>query len=137
MKRLLNTLVYPSLLMAWLIIVVGVFVLASQYDFVHVFVIPLELPKMSLFAHLSPVTYLVDLFIAAFGAAVFSAACLGLGLLLTRGRNDPQADALASAATALLAGEIVLSIVFLTSIVVYELPPLMVAAAFALALLAG
>src|SRR5512143_1812395 len=102
MRRSFHTLIYPSLLMAWLIIAVGVYGSSSQYDFVHVFIIPLDLPRVNLFAHLALGQYLLDLVAALLGAAVFSAASLALGLLIIRPRPDSAPGILAIGGTAFL-----------------------------------
>lgn len=137
MKRSFDRLVYPSLLMAWLIVAVGVYGSSSQYDFVHVFIIPLDLPRINLFAHLVLGQYVLDLLAALLGVVVFSAAALALGLLIVRPQLESGAGLLVTGSMAFLGGEVLLSIGFLTCIVIYRLTPVMVAAAFVAPLLVG
>ena len=135
MKRLLNTLVYPSLLMAWLIIAVGVYGSSSQYDFVRVFIIPLDLPRLALLAHIQPLQYLLDLFRAFFGIAVFSAASMSLGLAVIGSSHDFEGSGLAWIVTAFLLGQMIYSVLYLTCMVLYRLTPRLVVVTLVPALL--
>ncbi len=137
MKRSFSTVLAPALTTAWLLVAVILFVAASQYDFVHIFILPLDLPKANLLAHLVPGRYLLDLCLAMLECAAFSAACISLGMALLGDQQRLQAGHLAIGTTAFLLGEIVLSVLFLTLIVLYRLTPTLVAITLVLALALG
>ena len=137
MKRGSLALIVPTLTLAWLIIAMLIFIAISHYDFVQIYFLPLVIPFGDLFTHIAFLQYVQGLAQAIAGSALFSAACLSLGLRLIAPQDDEQRSRLAIGTTAFLLGEIVFSILFLSAIVLYQLTPLMVAIAFALGLAIG
>ncbi len=125
-----------SLLLAWLILCLMLFVYISRISFV-----PIVTPSWKLFVemltHISPLRYILDLLGAWLGAILFSLACLSLGLGVLRKRIQSQSSKLALGVTAFLIGEILFSLICLTVISLYRLTPLFVAITISLGFLAG
>ena len=137
MRSPLSTIIVVFFLLAWLTVTAALFASVSRVDFVHVFVIPSWPRWLELVARIPAGQYALDLLGALLGAIAFSAACVSLGLTILRRWGKSEANYLALATTAFIAGEVVYSLIFLTCIILYKLTPQIGAAILALGLLIG
>lgn len=137
MKHTLGALVFSALTLAWLILALILSFIISHYDFVHIHFLPLQPQFIELPRQIASSGYWLDLIKSAIGAAVFSGACISLGFAVLGNWQKLGADYLAIGASAFLIGQILLSVVLLTCIVLYTLTPRIVAIILAMALLSG
>lgn len=131
-----NLLLY-SLLIAWLILCLLLFVYISRISFVPIADITNWEIFVELLTRISPLRYLLDLLGALLGAILFSLACLSLGLAVLRKGTRSESSVLALGVTAFLVGEILFSLIFLTAISLYRLTPAFVAITVTLGFLIG
>jgi len=135
MRRLTKSLSSRPLLMAWLILCVLLFIVASRVSYLQGFFPQDAALFLAHLARIAPLTYLLDLLCAFGGMLLFALAALTFGLRLLPRRILPLS--LGRGVTAFLLGEIFFSLLFLTVIRLGGLPPLFVAATLTLAFLLG
>lgn len=126
-----------SLLLAWLIICLILFVYISRVGFVQIVTIPNWGALMNVLTRISLLRYFLDLLIALLGVMLFSLACLSLGLGVLRKWVPSHSSRLAQGATALLIGETLFSVILLTMISLYRLTPALVVITLSLGFFLG
>jgi hypothetical protein len=137
MATRLKQLTVNILFSAWLVVSVIIFILVNRVGYIQAFTFPdwqfflLKLSQIS-FLH-----FLADLLLAFLGTGFFSLACTGLGLIALKPLKTPLVSDLAFGVTAFIAGEIILSLFFLSIISTASLAPATTYAAIIISLLAG
>jgi len=126
MQSKLKTFRAHSLLFTWLISCLILFVYISRVDFVHIVTLPNWGALINVLTRIWPLGDSLDLLRALLGVLLFSLACLSLGLGILQKWVQPQSSKLALGITALLVGEILFSVIFLTLISLYRLTPALV-----------
>ena len=132
-----RTVFLHSLLLAWLIISLLLFVAISRVNYVPLVAAPSWKGLGEALARISPLFYLLDVFGALLGVLLFSLACLSFGLGLLWKQIQSHSSKMAAGVTAFLVGEILFSLIFLTLISLYRLTPILVAITVSLGFLVG
>lgn len=101
--------------LTWLIIAVVLFAIANRMSYLHAFVFPDWDRFIEKFQQISFWGYFQDTFISLFGLVLFSLAFIGIGLIFLRCLTI-SGSPLALGVTAFAAGQILLSLLFLSVI---------------------
>jgi hypothetical protein len=114
MRLTVKSILIQALLLAWLLICIAFFVIASQSDYLQIFIFPGLSIFLEHLARIAPLSYMLNLIGAMGGIVIFSLACFSLGLGILRDWARRQPMDLAITVTAFILGEIVFSLIFLT-----------------------
>jgi hypothetical protein len=128
--------IYPFLL-AWLVLVIGLYIYISRLSYVPIVLIPNWEALAGTLGRLLPLRYTFELLASLLGMILFSLACLSFGLAILQGWGQAHLSPLTIGVTAFLTAEILLSVIFLTVISLNRLTPVFVASIILLGFLAG
>ena len=133
------------LFISWFILCIAAFIyFPGRVSFVHWTILP-SLPAFSAkLGRIEPIGYAIDLLRAVAGIGVFSFACISLGLFIIKplkieavAGNSATLARLAYAATALLVGHGIFSLIFLTLAARCKLTPIYTGVILLIGLLSG
>lgn len=134
MKLNLKYILTASLHSTWLFLIVILFIIANRVSYLHAFIFP-DLNRFAIkFSQILLFDYFLDILTSFAGAALFSLACIGIGLITLR-TLKLTGTGLATGVTAFASGQIIFSLLFLSIISLTRLTASLTVAVFGLSVI--